>query len=183
MEIEKEFEKLVPLQSLLGREFLGLQSARNKEKQMFESANNKMGFNTQAYRLTEMALRKFLEDWYWRVLAAKEKLEGARERLENAEQKVQNNAFGHGITLDRRDIQKIWVRFALERYRLFAKPLKKTYRRYHPGMWKDLLACWKEFNREIKKWMFGGQPFDGSQAMSNMIAFQVKCRLIASIND
>ena len=183
-EDEIKFAKLVPLKSVLGREFLALQTERDKQKLAFESAPNKMDVDTTAYRRAEIALEKFLEAMLPPVMATLLKLENARERLEIAEAKAQNNEYGHGIVLDRRSMQIIWTRFAIERYRLaLPKKERKRLKAYHPGLWHDLGTAWLAFRKEIKRWQFGGQPYDGSQAMHSMIAFQVKARLLASAND
>lgn len=180
-EQEKYFEKLVPLRSLIGREFLALQSERNKQRQIFESSPQKMSADTLSYRRSEIALGRFLDDMIRAVEKADFSLLGTKEKLEIAEAKAQGDV--HGIVLKRKEIKTIWRNFAVERYQLFAEPLKQTFKKYHPSLWRELDEAFKKFELELDRWVFGHQPFDGSQAMSNMIEFQVKCRLIASHND
>lgn len=182
-EQEKIFERIAPLQSVMGREFLALQTARNKEKNKFEESKDKMGFDTQPYRRSEIALGRFLNDMIPRVLAAREKLEDARESLEIFEEKAQRNNY-HGIIVDRKSAVIIWTRFAIEKYRtLLPKKSRKQLKMYHPGLWKELGQSWKEFRSEIRQWRYGGQPYDGSAAMHKMIAFQMKCLSLAVSND
>ena len=178
---EKEFERLVPMRSVLGAEFLGLQKELNKQRTAFESCKDRMGYDTISYRRAEITLGRFLDDFIPLIHKANAVLAPSKERLEIAEAKLQNK--DRGIVLTRKMTKRIWIVFALERYRLFAKPLKKEFKKYHPGMWKDLLVAWSVFRKEVNRWMYGGQPYDGSQAMAYMIDFQIKCRLMSSIND
>jgi hypothetical protein len=179
---EKQFEHICPMKSALGREFLALQSNRNKCRQEFESSPDKMAADTLVYRRAEIALGRFLDDMIPKIIACQSKLEDSRENLEIAEEKAQRNT--HGIVLDRRSEQIIWTRFAIERYHLaIPKSDRKMFKRYHPQLWKELGEAWQTFRSEIKRWQEGRQPYDGSQAMHNMIAFQLKARLLACAND
>jgi hypothetical protein len=182
-EQETLFEKMVPMKSVLGREFLSLQSERDKQKAAFEASKDPLAVDTQPYRRAGIALEKFLESTLPLVMAAQLKLQEAKEGLETAEEKAQRNN-SHGIVLDRRSIQIIWTRFALERYRaVLPKTERKKLKAFHPGLYQDIGQAFKKFRFEIKRWQYGGQPFDGSQAMHSMIAFQLKARLLGAAND
>jgi hypothetical protein len=182
-EQELQFAKLAPQKSVLGREFLALVAERDKQKLLFESAPDKMDYDTTPYRRAGIALGRFLDDMIPLVIKHAYKVEDARTTLERAEAKAQYTDY-HGIKLDRRSHQIIWTRFAIERYRLaIAKKDRKKFKMYHPQLWRELGEAWQEFRREIKRWQFGGMPYDGSQAMHSMISFQVKARLLASAND
>ena len=184
IEQEKQFEHLVPMKSVLGREFLALQAERDKCKLEFEASPDKMAADTLAYRRSEIALARFLDDMLKRILETKPRLDDARERLEIAEAKAQNNSHGHGINLDRRSMVIIWTRFAIDRYRLHvSKDTRKQVKQWHPELWKELGNRWMEFRKQLKKWQFGGQPFDGSQAMHSMIAFFTQAHQIKASND
>jgi len=184
LERETKFLKLVPMKSVLGREFLALQAERDKQKTSFESAEDKMAADTTPYRRSELALEKFLEVTLPLVMAAHMKLDESLPRLEVAQQKAQMGFEKHSIRINRRDEMIIWTRFAIERYReLLPKKSRKQLKAYHPGLWHDIGIAWKEFRQEIKRWQYGGQPYDGSQAMHTMIAFQLKCRYLGVAND
>lgn len=181
-EQEELFKKICPMKSVLGREFLALQSERNKQRESFGSSADKMGHDTGPYRRSDMALNRFLDEMIPRILDVEEKLKEAKPKIEIAEHRAQDNK--HGIVIDRRSEQIIWTRFAIEQYRLLIpKKSRKKLKAYHPGLWNDLGQAWTAFRNEIKRWQFGGQPFDGSQAMHTMLKFQVKTRLLVAAND
>lgn len=181
---ERHFERLIPMRSALGREFLALQSERNKQRMKFESATDKLAYDTIPYRRSEIALGRFLDDMIPLVSKHLEKMKTAQVGMDRAEEDAKYPLFGLGIRIDRRSEQIIWTRFAIERYRAVIAPdYRKKYKMYHPALWSDLRSAWREFRKQIKRWQFGGQPFDGSQAMHSMIAFQLKARLIASCDD
>lgn len=177
---EKEFEKIVPLRSLIGREFLALQVERDKQKLLFESSNNKMGYDTQPYRRSEIALGRFLDDMLPRVIDNKPALTRAAEGLARAEANLKNKCL-----MDRKSEQIIWTRFAIERLRLKlpSKSVLKKIHSYHPSLCRNVKESWKEFQSELRIWKNGGQPFDGSQAMHLMFAFLMKAGLMVSAND
>lgn len=175
---EKKFEKMIPMQSVLGREFLALQANRDRERIKFESSHDKMGINTHPYRAAEIALSNFLITMIPLIEKSKESLAGAESRIEVFEDKAKEE-----MRIDRRSQRIIWTRFTLDRYREIAKPVKKKIRMYHPGLWVDMISAWRDFKKEIKRWEFGGMPYDGSQAMNSMIDFQIKCRLVGAAND
>lgn len=181
---EKYFERLVPLKSALGREFLALQAERDKQKMIFESSPNKMAADTLAYRRSEIALGRFLDDMIALVTKHQEKLAPAKLGLAMAEEDAKNPLFGPPLHIDRRSERIIWTRFAIERYRI-ALPQKdwKFMKACHPGLWSELRQAWRDFRNEIRIWQRGHQPFDGSQAMHTMIAFQIRARLLACAND
>lgn len=181
---EKEFEKLVPLKSILGREYEALKTERHKQKSLFEESLDKMAYDTAPYRRANISLGRFLGDMLSLLHKTLPKIILAKTALEVAEAKAQNNEYGHGIELHRRSHQIIWTRFAIERYRLaIPKKERKRFKIYHPELWRELGQAWMDFRREIKRWQFSRIPYDGSQAMHLMIAFQVKARLLASAND
>ena len=175
---EKYFQQICPMKSCLGREFLTLSAERDKQKSVFESVKNKMDFDTQPYRRSEIAVSVFLT--YTLPL------------IDNYNRKVplsshQNLELMTGRSrpsIDRQSERIIWVRFAIERYReLIHTEDKKKYRMYHPVLWKELHDSARMFWKEISKWVYGHQPFDGSQAMHSMINFQVAVRSLACANE
>jgi hypothetical protein len=183
-EQEKHFEHICPLKSALGREFLALQSYRNKCRQEFESSPDKMAADTLAYRRSEIALGRFLDDFIPVVMKYLEDMKTGKIGLDRAEYAAKNPMWGRELKIDRRSEQIIWTRFAIERYRIaIPKKDRKKLRMYHPQLWKELGEAWQTFRAEIKRWQSGRQPFDGSQAMHEMLAFQMKARLLASAND
>lgn len=180
-EQERYFSKLVPMRSLLGREFLTIQAERNKQRQIFQSSPNKMAADTLAYRRAEIALGRFLDDMIPRVEKADVTLLGIQDKLKAIEDKAKDPV--RGISLNRQDVKTIWNNFAIERYNFFAHPLKAQFKKYHPSAWKELEESKNKFENELNRWVFGGHPFDGSQAMNDMLDFQLKCRLVAAHND
>ena len=184
IEQEKYFEHLVPLKSPLGREFLALQFERDKQRKIFESSPEKMAADTLAYRRSEIALGRFLDDMIALLNKHQEKLSLAKEGLDRAEYDAKNPLWGPQLTIDRRSQRIIWTRFVIERYRQFVTPeILKMVRRYHPHLWHELRQAWREFRKEIMIWQSGHQPYDGSQAMHLMLDVQVKARILASAND
>lgn len=183
-EQEKYFEKLVPMKSPLGREFLALQTERNKQRDIFGACADKMAADTMPYRHSEIALGRFLDDMIPLITKHNQILAPAKAGLFMAEHDAKNPLFGPKLRIDRRSERIIWTRFLIERYRQFVTKEKlKMVRRYHPHLWHDLRQAWREFRKEILIWQSGHQPYDGSQAMHLMLAVQVKARLLASAND
>jgi hypothetical protein len=183
-EQEKHFEHLIPMKSALGREFLALQAERDKHRRIFEIEPHKMSADTLSYRRSEIALGRFLDDMIPLVMDYLEKLKTAGPGLARAEESAYQPMWGKPLHIDRGSEIIIWTRFAIERYRAtLPAVLRKKARAYHPVLWKELGCAWKEFRKEIRDWKNGRQPFDGSQAMHLMIAFQVKVRLLACAND
>lgn len=181
---EKQFEHVCPLKSALGREFLALQSERNKHRQTFEASPDKMAADTLAYRRSEIAMGRFLDDMIPLVMEYQEKMKTVKIGMERAEYAAKNPMWGSELKIDRRSEQIIWTRFAIERYRLAVpKKDRRLYKRCHPKLWQELGQAWAAFRSEIKRWQQGRQPYDGSQAMHTMIAFQMKARLLAASND
>lgn len=166
------------MRSVLGREFLALQSERNKQKQLFESAPQKMAADTLSYRRAEIALGRFLDDMIPRITKANFSLLRTQSRLDLTESKAKDK-----IQMSRQDAKIIWHNFATERYQILVDPYKATFKKYHPSLLQELDNKWNVFEKELDRWVFGGQPFDGSQAMSTMIDFQIQCRLLAAHND
>lgn len=165
---EKIFQHLVPLWSALGREFAMLRSERNHHRMAFETAKDKMAFDTSALRCSEIALSRFLSDMI--PMVQQHKIQ-------------QEKVFKSTSQVERRSERIIWTRHAIESYKsMVPKGDKRKLKMYHPSLWQEVGRAWKEFKDEIKRWQGGQQPFDGSQAMSKMMFFQVKVRLLASAN-
>ena len=181
-EQEKQFEHLVPFKSVLGREFLALQAERNKQRSFFESAKDKMDFDTTPYRRSEIALGRFLDDMIPLVIKGQAVLAESGDRLSVAEEKILYSPIW-GIKADRRSLRVIWMNFAFERVSLALPKPRRQFRIYHPVLWHTLVSLCKKFRDESRRWTYGGQPFDGSRAMHAMIDFQLQARLLGSVND
>lgn len=183
MTLEEQFVQVVPTKSVLGREWEALKKEREKQQRAFESAPDKMDYNTSPYRRANFACDKFLSEMMPRILKAKELLD---DRATNALALAESNALHprHGISFFRKDEKDIWSHYALERLRKnLSRVQRQKFKGYHPDVYSSVAASLRTFRTELVRWKFGGQPFDGSQAMHSMFQFILRLHLLEAAND
>jgi hypothetical protein len=179
MNQEAELESLVPTKSVLGREWNALKSERDKQRHAFESAPDKMDYNTLLYRRSNFACQRFISEMLPRIIEAKKSL-GSRA-VESLEKHQERNE----IKLDRKDTADIWSHFVLERIRKYiSRQDRRRMKSYHPGVYSAVIVNLRSFRKELRRWTYGGsQPFDGSQAMSAMFKAILSLHLLEAAND
>lgn len=166
----EEFVKLVPMESVLGREFKGLRAHLETRKVEFESARDKMDYDTSAYRRANLALRRFLDEWIPRCQRAVPVLEQrAVERLALLEQQSLHNR----VEWSRRSEARVWQHYALDHYRKNLPSKIRRVRWYNPNLVHALFKAWRIFRLETRRWKYERIPWDGSRAMHAMIRFIV----------
>jgi len=168
-EMIAEFDALVPPKSLLGRELKALIKERDRQALAFDSASDKMQYDTSAYRRSSMAIERFLRQWLPRIREANARMaDDAASRLAAHQESVLSHNYGITTPVDRRTESRIWMHYTVERYRLIRPSLARI-RRYNPGVISELLMRLKTFRHELRLWKYARIPFDGSQAMASMI--------------
>lgn len=183
-ETEKQFERTVPLRSVLGNEFLALQKERNHQRKRFEECMDKMAYDTIPYRRSVITLSRFIDEMLPQIIKYTDDMKQSGEGLNRAEMDARNPLWQGPLIMDRRSERIIWTRFAIERYyAALPKTTRSQLRKYHPSLWTDLRSAWKKFRSDIHLWQNARMPYDGSQAMRSMIHFQITARLAASVND
>lgn len=184
MEIEEQsFEQLVPVKSVLGREFQSLKKERQKQQDAFERSTDKMGYETSPYRMANLATERFIREWLPRVERAYVVLGNqAKENMLNHESATLRWEFGLKTPVDRRTEARIWQHFALSRYRDHRQLVSRC-KIYQPNLVDKIRKAWRHFRKESMIWKYGGTPWDGSRAMHAMLDFILQVDLLAAVND
>lgn len=180
-----EFEKLVPIESVLGHEFKLLKENVAKHKSAFESAPDKMDYDTSSYRRGNMAVERFLRDFLPLVRSASRVVtDRALEMLDIQQGKMQSTSIEkRRIDIDRLSQARIWQHYALSCYRQRLPRKMRRLKWYNPMLVMSLFKAWRTFRREIQAWKYSRVQWDGSRAMHAMFMFIVKVDELAASHD
>lgn len=180
-----EFDKLVPAESVLGREFLLLKENLAVHKKAFEAAPDKMDYDTSAYRRGNMAIERFLREMLPLVRSASFVVNDRVQQMFDIQQgKMQASAISsRRIDIDRRSEARIWQHYALDCYRQKLPHKMRRLRWYNPTLVHRLLKSWLNFRKEVRNWKYERMKWDGSRAMHAMFFFIVQVDLLAVSHD